>query len=114
MTLEGEGGLRVQCAHLFDEWCGCVRGSTTACESCDGCRDDDDCSECSGTRFEHQDCLVAGDFSGEDADVVDAAVAFGVVHAVADDELVGDFEGDVVGFDGNEAALGLVEAGGDL
>ena len=58
--------------------------------------------------------LVTGYFGGEDADVVDAAVAFGVVHAVADDELVGDLEGDVVGFDGDEAALGFVEAGGDL
>jgi len=58
--------------------------------------------------------LVTGDFGGEDADVFDAAVALGVVHAVADDELVGDLEGYVVGFDGDEAALGLVEAGGDL
>ena len=39
---------------------------------------------------------------------------FGVVHAVADDELVGDLEAYVVGLDGDEAALGLVEAGGDL
>ncbi len=52
--------------------------------------------------------LVAGNFGGEDADVVDAAVALGVVHAVADDELVGDLEGYVVGFDGNEATLGFV------
>jgi hypothetical protein len=58
--------------------------------------------------------LVAGDFGGEDADVVDAAVAFGVIHAVADYELVGNLEGYVVGFDGDEAALGFVEAGGDL
>ncbi len=50
----------------------------------------------------------------EEADVVYSAVAFGVVHAVADDELVGDLEGYVVGFDGDEAALGFVEAGGDL
>ena len=57
---------------------------------------------------------MAGDFGGEDADVFDAAVALGVVHAVADDELVGDLEGYVVGFDGDEAALGFVEAGGDL
>ena len=57
---------------------------------------------------------MAGDFAGEDTDIVDAAVAFGVVHAVADDELVGDFEGYVVGFDGDEAALWLVEAAGDL
>src|SRR3982074_1309122 len=59
-------------------------------------------------------CLVAGDFGGEDADVVYAAVALGVVHAVADDELVWDLEGYVVGFDRDEAALGFVEAGGDL
>jgi hypothetical protein len=57
---------------------------------------------------------VAGDFGGEDADVVYAAIALRVVHAVADDELVGDFEGYVVGFDGDEAALGFVEAGGDF
>ena len=58
--------------------------------------------------------LVACDFSREDANVVDTSVAFGVVHAVADDELVGDLEGYIVGFDGNEAALGFVEAGGDF
>jgi hypothetical protein len=58
--------------------------------------------------------LVASDFGGEDADVFDAAVALGVVHAVADDELVGDLEGYVVGFDGDEATLGFVEAGGDF
>jgi len=57
---------------------------------------------------------MTGGFFGEEADVVYAAVAFGVVHAVADDELVGDFEGYVVGFDRDEATLGLVEAGGDL
>ncbi len=58
--------------------------------------------------------LVAGDLGGEDANVFNAAIAFGVVHAVADDELIGDFEGYVVGFDGDEATLGLVEAGGDF
>lgn len=57
---------------------------------------------------------MAGSFFGEEADVVYAAVAFRVVHAVADDELIWDPEGDVVGFDGNEAALGFVEAGGDF
>ncbi len=51
---------------------------------------------------------------GEEANVFDAAVTFGVVHAVADDELIGDLEGDVVGLDGDESAVGLVEAGGDL
>ena len=57
---------------------------------------------------------MAGDFGGEDADVVYAAVTFGVVHSIADDELVGDLEGHVVGFDGDEATFGFVEAGGDL
>ena len=57
---------------------------------------------------------MASDFGGEDADVFDAAVALGVVHAVADDEFVGDLEGDVVGFDGDESALGFVETGGDF
>lgn len=57
---------------------------------------------------------MAGDFGGEDADVVDAAVALSVVHAVADNKLVGDFEGYVVGFDGDEAAVGFVEAGGNF
>jgi hypothetical protein len=55
------------------------------------------------TKKRGQDVLrsVAGDFGGEDADIFDAAVALGVVHAVADDELVGDLEGYVVGFDGD-------------
>jgi hypothetical protein len=57
---------------------------------------------------------VANGFFGEEADVVNSAVAFGKVHAVANDELVGDLEGYVVGFDGDEAALGFVEAGGDF
>ena len=57
---------------------------------------------------------MACGFFGEEADVVYSAVAFCVVHAVADDELVGDFEGDVVGFDGDEAARGFVEAGCDF
>ncbi len=57
---------------------------------------------------------MADGLVGEEADVVYAAVALGVVHAVADDELIGDLEGDVVGFDGDETAGGLVEAGGDL
>jgi hypothetical protein len=58
--------------------------------------------------------LVAGGFFGEEADVVDVAVSLGVVHAVADDELVGNFEANVVGLDGDQAAIGFVEAGGDL
>jgi hypothetical protein len=57
--------------------------------------------------------LVAG-VVGEKADVPDIAVDLGVVHAVADDELVRNFEAYVVGLDGDEAALGLVEAAGDL
>ena len=57
---------------------------------------------------------MAGGFFGEETDVVYTTVALGVVHAVADDELVGNLEGYVVGFDGDEAALGFVEAGGDL
>jgi hypothetical protein len=114
MTLEGEGGLRVQCAHWFADWRIGTAGSTAAGESREGCRDDEDCMQRSSAEWDHQDRLVAGDFGGEDADVVDAAVALGVVHAVADDELVGDLEGYVVGFDGDEAALRFVEAGGDL
>ena len=58
--------------------------------------------------------LVTGDFGGENADVFNAAVTLGVVHAVADDKLVGDLEGYVVGFDGDETTLGFVEAGGDF
>ena len=57
---------------------------------------------------------MACGFVGEQADVVYPSVAFRVVHSVAYDELVGDLEGYVVGFDGDEAALGLVEAGGYL
>ncbi len=36
--------------------------------------------------------LVAGEFFGEEADVWGVAVDFGVVHAVADDEAVGDWK----------------------
>src|SRR6185312_7048261 len=49
-----------------------------------------------------------------DADVFDAAIALGVIHAVADHEAVGNLETDVVGLDGDEAALVLVQAGCDL
>jgi hypothetical protein len=48
-----------------------------------------------------------------EADVGQVAVALGVVHAVADDEEVGDGEADVVGLDVLDAARGLVEQGGD-
>ena len=57
---------------------------------------------------------MTGYLGGEDADVFDASVAFCVVHTVADDELVGDLETDVVGLDGDEAAVGFVEAGCDF
>ena len=57
--------------------------------------------------------LVASLFR-EEADVFHVAVALGEVHAVADDELVRNLEANVVGFDRDEAALGFVEAGGDL
>ena len=57
---------------------------------------------------------VAHSFFGVEADVGNVAVDLGVVHSVANDELVGDLEADVVGFDGHQAAFRLVEAGGDL
>ena len=57
---------------------------------------------------------MAGGFFWEEADVVDVAVVFGEVHTVADDELVGDFKAYIVGLDGDEAAVGFVEAGCDL
>jgi hypothetical protein len=50
---------------------------------------------------------------GHEADVGEVAVAFGVIHAVADDEEVGDGEADVIGLDFFEAAGGLVEESGD-
>src|ERR1700750_1478159 len=58
--------------------------------------------------------LMPGDFRGENANIFDVAVVFGVVHAIADDELVRNGKAHVVGLDGNEAALRLVEAGGNL
>ena len=51
---------------------------------------------------------------GEKADVGHVAVDLGEIHAVADDELVGDLEANVIGLDGDEAAFGLVETGRDL
>ena len=57
---------------------------------------------------------MAGGFFGEETDIVYAAVALGEVHAVANDELIWDLEGYVVGFDGDEAAGRFVETGGDL
>src|SRR5580658_2052195 len=48
-----------------------------------------------------------------EAYVREVAVAFGVVHAVADDEEVGNGETYVVGFDFFETAGGFVEQGGD-
>jgi hypothetical protein len=50
---------------------------------------------------------------GHEADVGEVAVALGVVHAVADDEEVGDGEANVVGLDFFDAAGGLVEQRGD-
>jgi hypothetical protein len=47
---------------------------------------------------------LLGIVGGEDADVGEVAVALGVVHAVADDEEVGDGEADVVGGDFLDAA----------
>jgi len=57
---------------------------------------------------------MARSFFGEEADVVNAAVTLGEVHAVTDDELIRDLEGYVVGLDGDETPLRFVEAGGDL
>lgn len=51
---------------------------------------------------------------GEETDIFNSAIALGIVHAVADDELVGDFESDIVGFDRNEAPFRFVETGGDF
>src|SRR5580658_2185906 len=49
----------------------------------------------------------------EDADVFQIAITFGVVEAVADDEIVGDLKTDVIGFDLLDAARGLIEERGD-
>ena len=57
---------------------------------------------------------MSGDLFGKEANVGDVPVNFGVVHAVADDEAVGDGEAYVIGFDGDKAAVGFVEAGGDF
>ena len=51
--------------------------------------------------------------SGHEADVGQVAIALGVVHAVADDEEVGDGEANVVGLDALDAAGGFIEQGGD-
>ncbi len=57
---------------------------------------------------------MASCFFGEKADVVDVAVVLGKVHTVADDELVRNFEANVVSLDGDETAVRLVETGCDL
>ena len=49
----------------------------------------------------------------EDADVAQVPVQLAVVEPVADDELVGDREADVVDRDLDQAAGGLVEQGAD-
>ncbi len=56
--------------------------------------------------------LMSGRVFWIEADFGDAAIAFGVIHTVTDDEAIRNFEAGVVGFDGNKAALGFVEAGG--
>ena len=50
---------------------------------------------------------------GHEADVGEVAVALGEVHAVTDDEEVGDGEADVISFDFLDAAGRLVEECGD-
>src|ERR1035441_10888451 len=49
----------------------------------------------------------------EDADVVEIAISLGVVQTVAHHELVGDFEPHVADVHGPQAALGLIQEGGD-
>src|SRR5665213_4050452 len=51
---------------------------------------------------------------GEQPDVRHVAVDLRVVHAVADHELVGDFETHIVGLDRHQPALRLVQAGRNL
>ena len=50
---------------------------------------------------------------GEDADVFQVAITFGVVEAVTDDEIVGDLETDVISFHLLDAARRLIEERGD-
>ena len=49
----------------------------------------------------------------QNADVFQIAIALGVIETVADDEIVGDLEADVVGFDFFDAARRLIEQRGD-
>src|SRR6185437_1939481 len=49
-----------------------------------------------------------------EADIREVPVALGIIHAVADDEVVGDGESDVVGVDAFKAARRLVEKRGDF
>src|SRR3982074_3705380 len=54
-----------------------------------------------------------GGIGREDADVRQIAKALGVVHAVADDEMIGDGETDILCLHTGHAALRLVEQRGD-
>jgi len=47
-------------------------------------------------------------------DVWHIAVYLGIVHPVADHEAVGDFESNIVGFNGYQTSIRLVETGCDL
>ena len=58
--------------------------------------------------------LTGEDFIFEDADVREVAVGAGEVQAVADDELVGDLEAQVLDVELDLAAGGLGEEGADL
>jgi len=49
-----------------------------------------------------------------EADIREVPVALSIIHAVADDEVVGDGESDVVGVDAFKAARRLVEKRGDF
>lgn len=57
---------------------------------------------------------MACSFFRKQPNIFHVAIDLGVIHAVTDHEVVGDLEGNVVRVDGNEAAIGLIEAGRDL
>ena len=57
---------------------------------------------------------VGVDLRLQNADIGQVAVFFGVVQAVAHDEGVGHGEADIVGVDGLDAALRLVQQGAQL
>src|SRR4051794_5881624 len=50
----------------------------------------------------------------KETDVIDSTIPFGVVHSIADYELIGNFESYIVCLNGNETSLGLVKTGCDL